>query len=42
MSIKAVKGEAMDKHIIVPGILLDRANPDGLKAFLKDMETLTK
>ncbi|OHD27435.1 MAG: hypothetical protein A2V99_18515 [Spirochaetes bacterium RBG_16_67_19] len=42
MSLKAVKGEAMDKHIIVPGILLDRANPDGLKAFLKDMETLTK
>jgi len=34
MSLKAVKGEAMDKHIIVPGILLDRANPDGLKAFL--------
>ena len=42
MSLKAVKGEAMDKHIIVPGILLDRANPDGLKAFLKDMEQLTK
>jgi simple sugar transport system substrate-binding protein/ribose transport system substrate-binding protein len=42
MSLKAVKGEAMDKHIIVPGILLDRANPDGLRAFLKDMETLTK
>ena len=42
MAIKAVKGEAMEKHIIVPGILLDRANPDGLKAFLKDMEALTK
>jgi ABC-type sugar transport system substrate-binding protein len=42
MAIKAVKGEAMEKHIIVPGILLDRANPDGLKTFLKDMEALTK
>jgi hypothetical protein len=42
MAIKAVKGETMEKHIIVPGILLDRANPDGLRAFLKDMEKLTK
>jgi len=42
MAIKAIKGEKMDKHLIVPGILLNRANPDGLKSFLKDMEALTK
>ena len=42
MALKAVKGEKLDKHIIVPGILLDRANPDGLKTFLSDMEKLTK
>jgi simple sugar transport system substrate-binding protein/ribose transport system substrate-binding protein len=42
MAIKAIKGETMEKHLIVPGILLDRANPDGLKVFLKDMEALTK
>ena len=42
MAIKAIKGESMDKHLIVPGILLDRANPAGLKTFLADMEKLTK
>ena len=42
MALKAIKGEKLEKHIIVPGILLDRANPDGLKTFLADMEKLTK
>jgi sugar transport system substrate-binding protein len=42
MAIKAVNGESMEKRIIVPGILLDRADPDGLKVFLEDMEELTK
>jgi sugar transport system substrate-binding protein len=42
MALKSIKGEKLDKHIIVPGILLDRANPEGLKTFLADMEKLTK
>ncbi|MBF9014626.1 MULTISPECIES: substrate-binding domain-containing protein [unclassified Oceanispirochaeta] len=40
-AVKAIKGEPVEETIIVPGMVLDRAEPAGIEKFLVDLKAIT-
>lgn len=41
-ALKVIKGEPVDKKVTMPGVLLSRGNPDGVKAFQAKVDALMK
>ncbi|WP_455383192.1 substrate-binding domain-containing protein [Salinispira pacifica] len=41
-AVKAIKGESVEKTVIVPGVLLSRDNPDAVKSFVADLKKMIK
>jgi len=40
-AVKAIKGEPVEPTVIVPGMVLDRAEPAGVEKFLVDLKAIT-
>lgn len=41
-AVKAIKGEPVDKKVVLPGMLFTRAKPEEIQAYVKVLQDLTK